>query len=222
MAATDTRKILAWYVFAGALVTCVAVMTWFQLAHARRPGNVLAIVDSAPKRDPNAPLPKYKSVPDFQLVERSGRPVTRDDLKGKVWVADFIFTTCSGPCPLISKRMSDLQKRVAARDGVRLVSITVDPENDTPDVLKKYADRFGASADRWLFLTGEKSTVRALITNGFTLTAEDGTAPDSERVIHSTRLALVDKHGFIRGYYDGVGDLGIDDLVRDIERLLTE
>ena len=117
--------------------------------------------------------------------------------------------------------MSDLQKRAATRDGVRLVSITVDPENDTPDVLKKYAARFGASADRWLFLTGEKSAVRALITNGFTLTAEDGTA-DTERVIHSTRLALVDKHGFIRGYYDGIGDSGIDNLVRDIERLLTE
>jgi protein SCO1/2 len=166
-----------------------------------------------------AALEKYWTLPDFALTERSGRTVHLADLAGKVWVADFIYTTCPGPCPVLSGHLSDLQKAVGADDRVRFVSITVDPENDTPEVLKTYAERFHAG-ERWLFLTGKKDDIAALARDGFKLPVADATAAGAP-IAHSTRFILVDKTGAVRGLRDGV-DGRADELVRDIRALLDE
>jgi protein SCO1 len=167
-------------------------------------------------------LPRFRQVPEFQLTERSGRTVTLADLKGKIWVADFIYTTCPGPCPMISSRLSQMQEQALANDAVRFVSISVNPEQDTPEVLREYAKQFEASPDRWLFLTGEKNAVRSLITNGFMLTALDQTGEGVEPVAHSTKLVLVDRKGRIRGFYDALDKAGTEKLLADLRRLTRD
>ena len=108
-------------------------------------------------------------VPDFTLLERSGQQVTKTDLLGKVWIASVIFTRCVDECPLVSSHMARLQDAFAAERDVRLVSITVDPAYDTPDVLTRYAQRFAAQPQRWFFLTGDKVTIYRLVREGFRL-----------------------------------------------------
>ncbi len=123
-------------------------------------------------------LGNFGTVPDFTLIEQSGRPITRQDLQGLVWAANFFYTSCPDTCPLQSARMARLQRDFADDRDVRLVSISVDPEHDTPDVLQDYAQRFGAAPERWLFLTGDKAAVYRLAQEGFHLSAVDpGAAP---------------------------------------------
>ncbi|HSG99056.1 MAG TPA: SCO family protein, partial [candidate division Zixibacteria bacterium] len=141
-------------------------------------------------------LPDYGPVPAFALTERSGADLTLSDLSGHVWIADFIFTSCSGPCPRMTRTMADLQERLGPSSRIRLVSVSVDPERDSPDVLSRYADDYGADGQRWLFLTGGSSDVRDLVINGFHL----GSTEDI--ILHSTRFVLVDRKGHIRGYYE--------------------
>jgi protein SCO1/2 len=166
-----------------------------------------------------AELPVYGALPDFELTERGGDGVSLESLKGKVWVADFIFTHCAGPCPLLSSRMSSLQKVVGDLDGVRLVSFSVDPERDTPEVLAEYAQRYHADAQRWLFLTGPKETLYRLVGEGFRLAVADG-GPQTGLITHSTRFVLVDQQGRIRGYYDGAEPGTAEALLPDIRTLL--
>jgi protein SCO1/2 len=165
-------------------------------------------------------LQRYWTVPDFQLIERSGQPVSHADLRGKVWVADFFYTTCPGPCPMLTSRLSELQAATSKLPAVRLISISTDPAKDTPEVLKKYAEKFEAG-ENWLFLTGKKETIFDLANKGFKLAVvEDGTV--EEPITHSTKLVLVDQTGMIRGFYEGVGEGNTQSLVADIERLLRE
>jgi cytochrome oxidase Cu insertion factor (SCO1/SenC/PrrC family) len=145
-------------------------------------------------------------VADFALTERSGEKVHRADLLGKVWVAAFGFTRCTGPCPQVSGTMARLQAELAGQPDVRLVSFSVDPDHDTPEVLRDYAQRFGADPHRWLFLTGPRDDVYRLILESFHLAVQqnEGEARrPGQEVTHSTRLALVDRSGHIRGYFDG-------------------
>ena len=118
-------------------------------------------------------------VPDFVLRERSGQPVTKADLLGKVWIVNFIFTQCVEECPLATSRMARLQEAFTAEADVRLVSITVDPEHDTPEVLREYAKSFGAHPQRWLFLTGEKERIYRLAREGFRLGVFEASEADS-------------------------------------------
>jgi protein SCO1/2 len=170
---------------------------------------------------PERPLEHIKMLPDFQLTERSGRPVGLSDLKGKVWLADFVYTTCEGPCPLISGHLAKLQKEALQNPNVRFVSITTDPGHDTPETLRSYAERFGASPDRWLFLTGEKTKVHELIRDGFMLAVVEQ-PNEPQPIIHSTKLMLVDKNGVIRNFYDGTSDAENAAILADIQRLLKE
>jgi protein SCO1/2 len=172
------------------------------------------------------PLPVLGQVPDFSLIERSGRGVSLADLKGQVWVADFVFTLCVGPCPLLSRRMQSLQEPLADHPAVRLVYFSVDPERDTPEVLADYAKRYGAG-DRWLFLTGEKERLYWLIMDGFKLGVDDGSALTAGAsgpgtITHSTRFVLVDREGRIRAYYDGSSEDIAEQLLPDIQALLRE
>ena len=151
-------------------------------------------------------------VGDFTLTDQDGRTVRPSDprLAGKVWIASFIFTHCSGPCPRVTATMARLQDEFAGAPDVRLLTFTVDPEHDTPEVLKKYAASFGADPARWLFLTGQEADVYRLENDGFKVGAvknPDAHASPGDAVSHSTFLAVVDRHGVVRGYFDGVPEL---------------
>lgn len=122
-------------------------------------------------------LQVFGTLPDFSLIERSGRHVALADLRGKVWIANFIYTHCTDTCPLQSARMAKLQDDFVGERDLRFVSITVDPMRDTPKVLGEYATRFGADPDRWLFLTGEKQAIYALAQQGFYLNVEAPEVP---------------------------------------------
>ncbi len=164
-------------------------------------------------------------VPDFSLTERSGKTVTRDDLKGKVWVAGFIFTRCSGPCTRISGAMAALQSEFRDEKDFRLVSVTVDPDFDTPPVLEKYGKKFNADPEHWLFLTGPKEQVLPLITKGFWVAAEKNTIPDhdpGQEVTHSVLLWLVDQNGNKRAHFDGTSPADLAELRKKIALLLRE
>jgi cytochrome oxidase Cu insertion factor (SCO1/SenC/PrrC family) len=123
----------------------------------------------------SARLPVYGTVPDFALTDQSGRPVRRADMEGKVWIASFIFTNCPDECPLMTAEMAQFQSDWTHVPDLRLVSISVDPERDTPAVLSQYADRFHADPERWLFLTGDKRAIYRLAREGFRLGINDPT-----------------------------------------------
>jgi cytochrome oxidase Cu insertion factor (SCO1/SenC/PrrC family) len=162
-------------------------------------------------------LPEYSAVPEFKLTERSGREVSREDLAGQVWIADFIFTHCAGICPTMSANMRKLQDRLPKE--IRLVSFSVDPYNDTPEVLTEYANRYGADRERWLFLSGDPKAVQELSVGGFKLALDPSGGTETEPITHSSRFVLVDRNGRIRGYY-GTEDAGaLDRLTADAKKL---
>jgi protein SCO1/2 len=163
---------------------------------------------------PQKPLKILGQVPEFQLLDQNGRKFDRSALNGHVWVADFVYTTCQGPCPRMSSHMRAMQKATGA--GVKLVSFTVDPDNDTPAVLAAYAERFGAESSRWSFLTGDKEVLNSLDRDTFKLGTIDA------GMDHSTRFVLIDKKGRIRGYYGIAEGNPVDKIARDAERLEKE
>ena len=185
--------------------------------------------------------------PEFTLTERSGKTVTRDDLTGKVWVASFVFTRCPGPCPQVSATMARLQKELDLKDtpDLRLVTFTVDPERDTPNELREYANRYQADPEKWLFLSGpseaegelatmgdgpSEAELHKLLVDGFKVTAQRSkNAKPGDEFDHSSRLAVVDRRGTIRGYFDGmrVGDgaeetADFEDNVRQLKAKVAE
>jgi protein SCO1/2 len=166
-------------------------------------------------------LPDLGAVPPFALTDRSGASVSERDLDGHVWIADFVFTHCPDFCPALTARMAHLQATLPAdHDPVRLVSITVDPVRDTPDVLDGYARQVGARPE-WLFLTGARDAVAALLRDGFRVAFADDGPPDSP-ITHSDRFVLVDRHRRIRGYYHGTEPEDVDRLARDAVGLRAE
>jgi protein SCO1/2 len=175
---------------------------------------------------PEKPLPLMGSVPPFALVDQDNRPFTLETLKGKVWVCDFIFTYCQASCPRLTARMRHLQERLLQRgdaDKVRLVSFSVDPETDTPDVLAAYAKAHGADFRDWSFVTGPSEFVQAVVVQGFKVAAvreEKGAGPES--VTHGNWFVLGDRAGTIRGYYSVDAESDVDSLAADILRLERE
>ena len=166
------------------------------------------------------PVSSYGTVPSFQLTNQNGQRFGSAQLGGKIWIADFIYTTCPGPCPMISGRMSELQKPLKKTD-VHLVSFSVDPEKDIPEVLRGYAEKLQAEPERWDFLTGPKSAIYKLSHDGFKLAVSDGS--DAQGIpVHSTRMVLVDRHGQIRGYYDATEPEAITKILADTNHLLRE
>lgn len=165
-------------------------------------------------------LRNFGTVPDFSLIERSGKRLELSDLHGKIWIANFIYTTCTDTCPLQSAEMAKLQAHLRQRTNVRLVSISVDPERDTPQALSRYADRFKADPSLWLFLTGEKETIYRLVQQGFRLSAVPVSTiegKDNSIILHSSRFVLVDGEAKIRGYYDSTDREALRRLKRDLK-----
>ncbi|MET0151159.1 MAG: SCO family protein [Candidatus Binatia bacterium] len=165
-------------------------------------------------------LADFGVVPDFSLTERSGRALTRADLAGGPWIADFVFANCPGACPLLSGEMASLHRRLG--DRVRLVSFSVDPARDTPQALTAYADRFGASRTSWLFVTGPVAPMRQLIGRGFHLAVADPPADEpglAGAITHSEKIVLVDADLHIRRYYDGGTGLWIEAAIADLAKL---
>ena len=161
-------------------------------------------------------LPISGSVPDFEFTDSNGETISREDMEGKVWVADFIFTTCTMACPIMTGNMNIIHKSFKDDNNVRIISISVYPEYDTPEVLKEYASRYNANTDRWHFLTGPEESVKNIIKTGFKI-------GDYEDIIfHSEKFALVDVRGNIRGYYSGMETEDMSKLKKDIKRLLRE
>lgn len=167
-------------------------------------------------------IPEMMPISDFTLVDQNGDEFASRELRGKVWIADLIFTSCPSICPLMSTKMANLSRRVT-QDDVRFVSISVDPEVDTPEVMRRYASRYGADLDRWIFLTGSVDDVRRVIGRSFRLPMGDRFETDdgTRDILHTGRFLLIDRRGTLRGLYDT--DLaGMEQLERDIERLLAE
>ena len=165
-------------------------------------------------------IQNYGSVPPFQFTNQDGKPFGSSDLAGKIWNADFIYSTCPGPCPMISTRMSEMQRPLEKTD-VHFISFTVDPDKDTPERLREYAGQLHAAPGRWDFLTGPKSEIYNLSLNGFKLAAAARSSENPEP-LHSTRMILVDRHGQIRGYYDATTADAITKLLADTNHLLKE
>lgn len=176
------------------------------------------------ERNPLEGLRAFGRVPPFSLTERSGRRVALSDLRGKIWIANFIYTNCPDTCPLQSAQMKGLQTEFANDEELRLVSITVDPERDTPKVLNEYAKRFGANPERWLFLTGEKEAIYRLAQQGFRLGAAEipyrQRPPSGATHTHSPRFVLIDRNSEIRGYYASTDADALRRLRRDLRTLL--
>lgn len=171
--------------------------------------------------DPNGQAPRlidYGVVPNLSLTERSGQQLNLDELQGEVWVANFIFTRCEGSCLSMSTKMKELQNALAQVEGVRLVSFTVDPENDTPEKLTSFAEKYQADGRKWLFLRGSESAIQQMAKETFKLPFMDGTDP-KEPIIHSSRFVLMDQKMHIRGYYGNNDPDVLKTLVADIMTL---
>jgi protein SCO1 len=177
------------------------------------------------------PLPVYGQINDFVLTNQQGRAVSLADLRGRVWVADIIFTRCAGPCPRMTRQMKELQDALPPESSAMLVTLTTDPDYDTPVVMARYAERFGANSNRWIFLTGTKPEIAKLAIDSLKLTAipkkpeERETAADL--FVHSTICVLADKQARLRGVFETTGE-GIDPrevqtrILADIRRLERE
>jgi protein SCO1/2 len=177
---------------------------------------VLGLVGALAACSHRTSLEVFGTVPPFQLVAQDGQPFHSQTLDGKIWVADFIYTTCPGPCPRMTSQMREVQDAVSKIPDVRLVSFTVDPANDTPAVLTTYAKMHGASPAMWYFLTGPVPTLEMLDREAFKLGDIDATLQ------HSTRFVLVDRQERIRGYYDTSDASSISKLIADIHGLVRK
>lgn len=180
----------------------------------------LLLAACGPKR--GASVEPLTTLPDFAMtaVGPDGEtPFGLADMRGKVWIADFVFTRCAGPCPLMTARLARLGERLPSE--VSLLTVSVDPAGDTPERLRAYARHHGADARRWVFLRGGVPETYRLLYSGFRLPmSTDPAAAPEARVLHSTRFVLVDRAGAVRGYYDALSDLDNDALARDARRLL--
>lgn len=167
-------------------------------------------------------LQRYGPVPSFTLTDQNGEPFSDTQLAGRVWLADFMFTRCRGLCPVLTRRMQEAAGALAGQEGWVMVSFSVDPEFDTPEVLAAYAGEHQADTARWSFLTGPRQTVRDLSTEGFHLAVDDAPPGGGDPILHSQSIVLVDREGEIRGYYDALDPEEMARLPEDASHLLEE
>ena len=175
-------------------------------------------------------LPQLGDLPQFSLTDQRGRPFGRADLQGKVWVADFVFTSCADACPRLTRQMRALQDRLDPHGRIGLLSISVDPERDTPERLRQFGETYGAREDLWRFLTGSPTEVERTVVKGFRIAmakmpateavprSDDELRAEAIDILHGDRFVLVDARAKIRGYYVA-DDAGIAAVLRDARAL---
>lgn len=177
---------------------------------------LLSLAISCSRGPRSEALPIEGTVAPFTLTDQDGQPFGSTELQGRVWIADFFFTNCPGPCPRMSTLMSEIQRETADIGELRIVSITVDPERDTPEAMKAYGERYGAIDGRWHFLTGPRELLDRIARQDFKLFDVDGSLQ------HSTRFALIDRQGNIRSFYT-TGEGGTyTQLPGDIRKLIAQ
>jgi protein SCO1/2 len=165
----------------------------------------------------------FHEVPPFVFLSSNGDSVSNKIADGKIYVADFFFTTCPGICPQMTTQLKRVQEAFIDNPAVLILSHTVDPENDSASVLKAYAEKYKAISGKWYFLTGEKNKLYDLAQKGYSISAlEDSNYNNSDRFIHSDKMILVDKEKHIRGYYNGTDEKEVDRLILEINVLLKE
>lgn len=168
---------------------------------------------------PDAGMWDPEGIEDFAFTNSDGRTITRADLLGRPWAICFVFTKCLGPCPTVTRQMRMLQDRLKDAD-IRLVTLTVDPARDTPEVLAKYAKLNGADPERWFFLTGDQTEIYGLIHRSFKMPVQEVEGPDRKEgfeVIHSTNVMLVDENGVVRGKFNAAKEPEMAQLRRELE-----
>jgi protein SCO1/2 len=203
-------------------VAWLAGKPWFWAAWVFGLAAVM-IIGAVRKNVPKPPAMKLP-LPAFELTSQKGERFGLKDLKGQVWVADFVFTSCPTVCPKLTTRMAQLQRRSRhLGDAFHLVTFTVDPENDTPERLAQYAATYHVNPRRWTFLTGSLQDIEATVVKGFKLAmGKEEASPGSGlfSIFHGEKLVLVDADGMIRGYYDA-DDPGIKELLRNVDILVN-
>lgn len=198
-------------------------IVWAVLAAVVLTVLVAAVLHYAPPTMVSTAPPKIRAIGGFALIDQDGAIVTADQLAGRVWVADFIFTRCTSSCPLMTAAMKRLRAHWPARIPVRFVSISVDPEYDRPPVLRAYMRRHYIEGDDWLFLTGEKDAIDQIARKTFLLTIDRNPPPRADQPIaHSTRFVLIDAENNIRGYYDGLEKGDNQRLIEDARAISRE
>ncbi len=175
------------------------------------------------KRTPPQPdLPKLGSIGTFSLTDQAGKPFTPEQLKGQVWLANFFFTSCPTVCPRMTKKMREVQAQGAAKNlEFHLVSVSVDPETDTPKVLTEYAKENQADTANWSFLTGDFEVIKKTSVEGFKMALDGKLKKDADHfgILHGSHLVLIDQKGEIRGFYRSADDDAVKRLLQDIARL---
>jgi protein SCO1/2 len=161
----------------------------------------------------------YHTIADFSFTNQYRENITQKTTEGKIYVADFFFTTCQNICPAMSSQLTRVQDAIK-NDSVLILSHTVNPMHDTVEVLMQYADKYGAIRNKWHFLTGSKKDINALAEKSYLVSAQDDGTP--EGFVHSEKFLLVDKQRRIRGIYDGTDSLQVNKLISDISILKKE
>lgn len=194
---------------------------------------ILALGYLRMQEPPVEEMPVYFEIPFFTLTDQDNARFARDSMEGKIWVADFIFSNCPAICPLLTAKFKALEGQTADWEGtkgaerIHFLSISVDPRNDTPAVLKKYAEKYKANLDRWTFLTGAPADVAELLKTGFKVATVEGVSEENVakvadgEILHVEHFALVDHLGRVRGYYAQDSESQAR-LKRDLRRLLAE
>ncbi|WP_439584140.1 SCO family protein [Dyadobacter bucti] len=163
----------------------------------------------------------YNVIPPFTFVNQDSDTVTEKIVEGKIYVSDFFFTSCPTICPVMKRQMLKVFKEIKANPDVMIISHTIDPEHDTPQVLHKYAEDLGVEGKQWQFVTGPKEKIYEIGQKNYMSTAKEDKSAEGG-YIHSGAFILVDKEKHVRGMYDGTTDEGTQKLLKDITTLLEE
>ena len=224
------------------IVCCLLIAAWMAFGSRGRNNSedsqpFASATDTIEEEDDNNGRPKVikiemkwpeTGIADFELTERSGKIVHKEDLVGHPWIVSFIFTNCAGPCFRVTSAMRRLQDEFLKDTDLRLVTLTVDPERDTPTQLAKYAQGFGASRERWLFLTdptGQKDKIYPLIMGSFLMPVQEATGEmriEGHEFIHTNNILLVDERGIVQGKWNSIDDASFDQLRRQLRKLFKK
>lgn len=210
----SSRSKIASFLTVAFIVTSVVLVGYYNTKVQRQKKNALPVIGAD----------RAHHVANFSFENQDGKTITNGDVKGKICIVEYFFTTCKGICPRMNENMAQVYKAFSGNNKVVLLSHTVDPKRDTVPAMKAYSVRFGANANQWMFLTGDKKSLYDMARYSYLISAQDDTAGVGIDVdfIHDKQYTLVDGHGRIRGFYDGLDQKSIEKLIGDINLLIRE